>query len=237
MEKTMNIEQYTNHESPPITTFEGRRAARNGFTLMELVIAVAASMTILLISGVLLESGQKSWAKAFNYANSKSQLDALTTTITFGQLGRQSNKLDYKLYDIIGSRFVNVPLPVSSEEIVKGKAVEFHYWNTELKSDFLDTSITGNSYALFYLDDDKLMLQIGPYPSSPVDIHGNLLAGPGVTSGTVAENVVSLEFSHTTLSLDGKGRGCVRLEMKLRDPVDKSINTVTAATLMRNVWP
>jgi hypothetical protein len=211
---------------------------KSGFTLIELVIAVAASMVVLLICGVLLESGQKSWAKAFSYANSKSQLDAMTSTITFGQLGRQSNKLDYKLYDVSsGLHFTDVELPASPDEIIKGKAIEFHYWNEELKSDFLDTSITGNHYALFYLDDDKLMLQIGPLPPGAVDSHGNLLAGPGVTSGTVAENVVSLEFSHTTLSLEGKGKGCVRMEMQLRDPVDKSINTVTAATLMRNVWP
>lgn len=214
------------------------RYHRKGFTLIELVIAVTASMIIILICGVLLESGQKSWAKAFNFANSKSQLDALTTTITFGQLGRQSNKLDYKLYNVTGGlRFTSVALPTSPQEVIKGNAVEFHYWNTELKSEFLDTSITGNSYALFYLDGDKLMLQLGPYPPGGVDAAGNLLSGPGVTSGTVAENVVSLDFSHTTLDLQGKGRGCVRMEITLRDPQDKSLTTVTAATLMRNVWP
>jgi hypothetical protein len=58
-----------------------------------------------------------------------------------------------------------------------------------------------------------------------------------VTTVTLAENVVALEFSHTTRDLEGKGRGCVRLEMTLRDPQDNSLTTVTAATLMRNVWP
>jgi prepilin-type N-terminal cleavage/methylation domain-containing protein len=212
---------------------------RNGFTLIELVIAVAASLTVLLISGVLLESGQRSWARAFSYTNSKTQLDALTATITFGRVGRQSNKLDYKLYNVTGgSHFIGVDLPAVPQQVVKGKAVEFHYWgDDEINSDIMDTSVTGTAYALFYLDDDKLMLDTGPYPPGGVDAAGNLNSGASVTTVTLAENVVALEFSHTTRNLEGKGRGCVRLEMTLRDPQDNSLTTVTAATLMRNVWP
>lgn len=215
-----------------------RYHTKNGFTLIELVIAVAASMIVLLISGVLLESGQKSWARAFRYANSKTQLDALAATITLGQKGRQSNKLDYKLYNVNGSQFISVAPPVEPGQIIEGKAVEFHYWaDEELSSDIMDTSITGNTYALFYLDDNKLLLDTGPYPPGGVDAAGYLSSGPEVSTVTVAENVISLKFSHTSLNLDGKGRGCVRLEMTLRDPEDKSLTTVTAATLMRNVWP
>ena len=215
-----------------------RYHAKNGFTLIELVIAVAASLIILLISGVLLESGQKSWARAFNYANSKTQLDAMTATITFGQMGRQSNKLDYKFYNVTDSQFISVAPPTEPEQVVEGEAVEFHYWdNEELSRDIMDTSITGNTYALFYLEDDKLMLNTGPYPPGGVDAAGYLFSGPEGTSSAIAKNVVSLKFSHTALNLDGKGRGCVRLEMTLRDPENHSLTTVTAATLMRNVWP
>jgi type II secretory pathway pseudopilin PulG len=212
--------------------------SESGFTLIELVIAVAASMIVLLISGVLLESGQKSWARAFRYANSETQLKALTTTITFGQLGRRSNKLDYKLYNLTGSQFTGVSLPDEPGQIIEGKAVEFHYWDDEeLNRDIMDTSITGNTYALFYLNDNKLMLNTGPYPPGGVDAAGYLFSGSDVTTATVAENVVALKFSHTALNLEGKGRGCVRMEMTLRDPEDHSLTTVTAATLMRNVWP
>jgi len=215
-----------------------RNHTKNGFTLIELVIAVAASTIVLLISGVLLESGQKSWARAFRYANSETQTKALTTTITFGQIGRQSNKLDYKLYNLSGSRFVSVTLPDKPGDIVKGDAVEFHYWaEEELNSDIMDTSIKGNKYALFYLEDDKLMLDTGPYPPGGVDAVGYLSSGSEIISSAIAENVVSLKFSHTTRNLEGKGRGCIRLEMTLRDLEDNSITTVTAATLMRNVWP
>jgi type II secretory pathway pseudopilin PulG len=224
-----NIEHTTSHEP---------RATRHGFTLIELVIAVAASMIVLLISGVLLESGQKSWARAFRYANSETQLEAMTATITLGQLGRQSNKLDYKLYNLNGSQFISVALPEEPGQVIEGKAVEFHYWaDDELDSDIMDTSITGNTYALFYLNGNKLLLNTGPYPPGGVDADGDLFSGPEVTTNTIAENVVSLKFSHTTLNLDGKGKGCVRLEMTLRDPEDHSLTTVTAATLMRNVWP
>ena len=225
----MNAKQYTSHES---------RVTRHGFTLIELIIAMAASTIVLLISGVLLESGQKSWARAFSYANSEIQIQALTTTITFGQIGRQSNKLDYRLYNLSGSRFVSVAIPDGPGDVIEGEAVEFRYWtDEELNSDIMDTSITGNTYALFYLEDDKLMLNTGPYPPGGVDAAGYLFSGPEGTSSAIAKNVVSLKFSHTALNLDGKGRGCVRLEMTLRDPENHSLTTVTAATLMRNVWP
>jgi prepilin-type N-terminal cleavage/methylation domain-containing protein len=235
----MNAKQYTSRESRPVLRSDSEGGVkRHGFTLIELVIAVAASTVILLISGVLLESGQKSWERAFRYANSKTQLDALTATITFGQLGRQSNKLDYKLYNLNGSRFMSVIPPAAPGQIAEGEAVEFHYWaDEELNSDIMDTSITGNTYALFYLDDNKLMLNTGPYPPGGVDAVGYLSSGPEVISSAIAENVISLKFSHTTRNLEGKGRGCVRLEMTLRDPDDHSLTTVTAATLMRNVWP
>jgi type II secretory pathway pseudopilin PulG len=217
---------------------KNRYHTKNGFTLIELVIAVAASMIVLLISGVLLESGQKSWARAFRYANSETQTKALTSTIAFGQIGRQSNKLDYKLYNLNDSRFISVALPDKPGDVVEGEAVEFHYWADEkLNSDIMDTSIKGNTYALFYLEDDKLMLDTGPYPPGGVDAVGYLSSSPEVISSAIAENVVSLKFSHTTRNLEGKGRGCIRLEMTLRDPMDNSITTVTAATLMRNVWP
>jgi hypothetical protein len=215
-----------------------RSRSQGGFTLVELVIAVTASLVILLISGVLLESGQKSWARAFRYANSETQIKALTTTITFGQIGRKSNKLDYKLYNVNGSQFISVAPPAEPDQVIEGKAVEFHYWaDEELNSDIMNTSITGDTYALFYLDDNKLMLNTGPYPPGGVDAAGNLSSDPEVSTITVAENVVSLKFSHSALNLDGKGKGCIRLEMTLRDPEDNSLTTVTAATLMRNVWP
>jgi len=220
-----------------LRTSNERRATRNGFTLIELVVATAAAMIVILIVGSLLVSGQRSWARAFNYANSKPQLDALTTTITFGTLGRKSNKTDYTLYEIKAGKFDRLPPPATPEEVVTGQAVEFHYWDTELNGAIMNTAITGTAYALFYLDGDKLMLDLGPYPPGGVDAAGNRLSGALVSTTTLAENVAALEFSHTTRNLSGDGKGCVRMSLTIADPNDKSLTTVTAATLMRNVWP
>jgi type II secretory pathway pseudopilin PulG len=213
------------------------KQSRLGFTLIELVIAMSAGMVVVLIVGSLLVSGQRSWARAFNYANSKQQLDALATTITFGTYGRKSNKMDYTLYEIVAGRFQKLPPPANPEEVVTGQAVEFHYWDTELNSTIMNISITGTAYALFYLDDDKLMLDLGPYPPGGVDAVGNRLSAAYVTTVTLAENVTALEFSHTTRSLNGDGKGCVRMSLTVADPNNGSQTTVTAATLMRNVWP
>ena len=207
-----------------------------GFTLVEIAVAMSAALIVTLLAGSLIKSGQQSWNRAFNYANSKTQLDALATTITFGSMGRKSNRVDYTLYSVSSNKFEPVVPVGNPEQAVTGEAVEFHYWDTELDTAIMDTSITGTAYALFYLDGNKLMLDFGPYPPGGVDALGNRFSGGSVTTVTLAENVQQLEFSHTTRNLSGKGKGCVRMNMILMDPSDKTPTTVTAATLMRNDW-
>jgi len=198
---------------------------------------MSATMIVILIVGSLLVSGQKSWARTFNYANSKAQLDAIATTITFGAIGRKSNRLDYKLFEINGNTFSTVLPEDDPEEVVVGQAVEFHYWDTGLNDDILDTSITGTAYALFYLEGDTLMLDLGPYPPGGIDEDGSRFEGSSVKTLVLAQNVTALEFSHTTRNLQGDGKGCVRLNLTVADPNDNKLTTVTAATLLRNVWP
>jgi prepilin-type N-terminal cleavage/methylation domain-containing protein len=217
-----------------------RLTGRNGFTLPELVIAMAAALVVILVVGSLIVSGQRSWTRAFNYANSKSQLDSLATTITFSTLGRKSNRMDYTLYEINGGKFTQAMPSTDPEEVVTGQAIEFHYWDTELNDSIMNTSITGTAYALFYLDGDKLMLNLGPCPPGAVDAAGDKLEGPNVTTITLAENVSELEFSHTTRNLAGDGKGCVRMKFTINDPQGNPHSpetTVTAATLLRNTWP
>lgn len=218
-------------------TTKYERKTRDGFTLIEFVIAIAASLIIVLVVGTLLVSGQRSWARAFSYSYAKSQLDALTTTITFGSLGRRANKMDYKLYKIVDDKFVvAVPL-VNPEEVVTGKAVEFHYWDTDLGADIMKTSIKGTAYAFFYLNGDKLMLDTGPLPPGGVDAAGHRIEGTNVSTLMLAENVTNLEFSHTTRNIEGDGKGCMRMNMTIYGADDDTPTTVTAATLMRNTWP
>ncbi|MBN2020039.1 MAG: prepilin-type N-terminal cleavage/methylation domain-containing protein [Sedimentisphaerales bacterium] len=211
--------------------------SKGGFTLIEIVIAMSASLVVVLCAGVLVQNGHRSWARAFNYANSKAQLDALATTITFGSMGRKSNRLDYRLYTIESGKFIPaVASPAGPDLVVKGEAVEFHYWDADLNSAFMNVDIKGTAYAIFYLDGKKLMLDLGPLPPGGIDAAGNKLEGAYVTTLTLAENVQALEFSHTTRNTDSDGKGCVRLNMTIQDPNENTPTTVTAATLMRNTW-
>jgi type II secretory pathway pseudopilin PulG len=219
------------------STQYAQRRTRAGFTLIELIVACTAALMIALLAGFLLKSGHQSWARAFNFANSKTQLDALSTSITFGSLGRKANKMDYTLYNISSGKFFPLPNPVDPEQVVTGQAVEFHYWDKDLDASLMDPAVTGTAYALFYLEGDKLMLDLGPYPPGAVDATGYRLSGSYVTTLTLAENVADLEFNHTTRSITGEGKGCVRLNLTIRDPNEETPVTVTAATLLRNTWP
>jgi hypothetical protein len=207
----------------------------NGFTLIELVIAMSAALIVVLVVGTLLVSGQRSWTHAYNYSNAKPQLGALGSTITFGSFGRKSNKMDYKVYKIVGNKFVQAVPVANPVEVVTGEAVEFHYWNRDLEAGFMKTSVTGNAYALFYLDGDKLMLDTGQYPPGGIDAAGHRIDGENTV--TIAENVTNLEFSHTTRNIEGDGKGCVRMNMTLEGTDGNTPTTVAAATLMRNTWP
>jgi hypothetical protein len=208
-----------------------------GLTLIELIIAMSAAIIVVLVVGTLLVSGQRSWARAFRYAYAKPQLDAMSTTITFGCTGRKSNKMDYKVYKILGNRFTQATPVTDPEEVVSGEAVEFHYWKDDLDASVMKTEIKGTAYALFYLDGDKLMLDTGPCPPGGVDAAGHRIEGDGVSTITLAENVVNLEFSHTTRNMQGDGKGCVRMNLTIGADGDEPPTTVTAATLMRNTWP
>jgi prepilin-type N-terminal cleavage/methylation domain-containing protein len=208
-----------------------------GFTLVELVVAMSAALILVLVVGTLLVSGQRSWAHAFNYAYAKPQLDALGSTITFGTIGRKSNKMDYEVYKIIGNKFVQAVPEANPEEVVTGDAVEFHYWKGNLDADIMKTTIKGTEYALFYPEDEKLMLETGPYPPGGIDAAGHRIEGANVITVTLAENVANLMFSHTTRDMAGDGKGCVRMSMTLGGADGNTPTTVTAATLMRNTWP
>jgi hypothetical protein len=208
-----------------------------GITLIELIIAMSAAIIVVLVVGTLLVSGQRSWTRAFRYAYARPQLDAMCTTITFGITGRKSNRMDYKIYKISDNKFTQVTPVADPEEVLKGEAVEFHYWKDDLDASVMKTDIKGTAYALFYLDGDKLMLDTGPYPPGGVDAAGHRIEGDGVSTITLAENVINLQFSHTTRDLAGDGKGCVRMNMTIGADGDEPPTTVTAATLMRNAWP
>jgi len=121
--------------------------------------------------------------------------------------------------------------------------VEFRYWDVELDSEdshqLMDVTKTATAYALFYLDDDKLKVDYGPYPPGAVPEGGGSKNSSDIMTTTLAENVTTDPnigaFSHTTLN--GVGRGCVRINITLTDPEDGENIRVMTATMLRNIWP
>jgi hypothetical protein len=216
---------------------QNNRKFRSGLTLIEVMMGVTASVIVLLTVAILLVSGHHDFNKAFKYANGDIQMNAIETMINFGITGRKSNKTDYKLYQNDGGNFETVlpSLPSNPEEVVFGNAVEFRYWNSDLNSSFMDTDVTGNAYALYYVEDNELKVDRGVYPPGGVDASGNKRV-PASTA-TLAKNVQSVIFSHMTTNAEGDGNGCVKMDLTLYDAVeDRGVNVKTA-TLMRNVWP
>jgi hypothetical protein len=213
---------------------------RSGLTLIELVMAASICMIVVLVTGILLVSSQRNWNQAFNKANKGIQVDAQQTMITFGTIGRKSNKVDYRVYTVTGGKFLRT-LPATSSpadgQILLGDAVEFRYWDTALSASLLDNAKTATAYVLFYLDGTTLKVDQGPYLPGGVSSAGVRTLPSGGTTRVVAEHVTSLKFSHTAKDTQGNGDGCVRMDIGFRDP-DNNTQTITlkTATLMRNTW-
>jgi hypothetical protein len=212
-----------------------QRKGRSGLTLIELVLAAAIGVMISLILGVLLYSGNKNWASTFNQSNRGIEVDALGTMLTFGSFGRQANKQDYAVYTVGNGNFLRAKPSSAIPEVVTGQAVEFRYWAGPLNAAIMDTSITATNYMLFYLDGTTLKVDRGIYPPGGVANMGTTRLTGGSTQ-VLAENVIALQFSHTTRNIQGDGDGCVRLDMTLRDPADGRTVEVKTATLLRNDW-
>ena len=221
---------------------------RSGVSLIELIVTMAISSMLVLVVGVLLVSGQRSWQKTYDSANKQIKQDAQAVTSAFGSVGRKSNRLGYTIYDISGVTFTPAePQTSDPEEVVSGDSVEFRYWDVELDEedteDLMDVTKEATAYALFYLDDDQLKVDYGPYPPGGIPDGGGSRYTNGVTTIVLAENASADSdpntsvgvFSHTTLN--GVGRGCVRINIILTDPEDGEAIKVMTAAFMRNMWP
>ncbi len=208
---------------------------RSGFTLIEVIVTMAMTGMIIVTAGMLIQSGYRSWNKSFKNANCEMRLGGIDATTALGTIGRQSNRVEYYVYNVSGSTFTRV-LPVTDpEEVVLGDAIELRYWNGSLQTDYMDPNKTATSYALFYLDDDQLKIDYGDYPSGAINAAGHRNT-PNSTK-VLTSNVTYLRFSHTTRNLAGDGKGCVRMKLIIRDPDTGDFRTYIAASMLRNVWP
>jgi prepilin-type N-terminal cleavage/methylation domain-containing protein len=222
---------------------------KNGFTLIEIIIAMAMGFIVMMTVAMLVQSGYQSWTLAYNTANTDSRLDSIRTITAFGSLGRISNKKDYYVYQVTGTTFTRKVPVASPEENLTGQAVEFRYWSTDLTDDMLTPTSSADRYALFYLDNGRLMLDKGTsVEGSPtggaIDAAGHRATGAGVATTVLADNVASVEFTHTTINMTGDGNGCVRMKLVINGstnnparPTETKICTFLAATYIRNIWP
>ena len=211
----------------------GRKSGfRSGVTIVELVTAFTVSSIVILAAGIVLAAGHKNWSDTYDLANAGIRADAINTMIAFGAMGRKSNKSEYRVYQVSGGQFTRA-IPPSTEPIsvVKGQAVVFRYWDTELNESIINGD-SGRAYALFYQDGDMLNVDYGLYPPG-VDELTSRNTGLAVKTITLAKNVENLEFSHKS-NLKGDGNGCVKMDMTLRDEKTGRTLTIKTATLIRS---
>lgn len=145
-----------------------RHRFRSGVILTELVITTAISLVLVSAIGVLLISGNRTWQQTYDSAHKQIKQDAQAVTVTFGSMGRKSNRLGYIIYNINinGNTFTPaVPTTSNPEEVVSGDAVEFRYWDVKLDEtdshDLIDVQKTATAYALFYLEGNQLKVDYG----------------------------------------------------------------------------
>jgi hypothetical protein len=214
--------------------------------MVELVIAMALSMIVVMAIATLLASGHQSWQRIFNTVHGDIKTQAQDIMLTFSAVGRKSNTKDYHLYTQNGNNFTPaIPTGAQAEEVVTADAVEFRYWDLPLNQsdshNLMDTSKTATAYALFYLDDDELKVDYGPYPPGAVPSGGGSRNTTNVVTKVLAENVSTDPnsgvgpISHTTIN--GLGQGCVRINLILTDPVDGQTVDVMTSVMPRNKWP
>ncbi|MFA7484505.1 MAG: hypothetical protein WCZ89_00560, partial [Phycisphaerae bacterium] len=105
---------------------------RRGINLIEMLITMSMSFILVIAVGTLLVGGNSLWRKGYESANSRVKQDAHALTISFGSIGRKSNRLNYILYKKVDGRYIRaLPAEGGAEQIVYGDAVEFRYWSVD----------------------------------------------------------------------------------------------------------
>src|SRR3972149_12003677 len=126
-----------------------------GFTLFGLVVTIVVAIVLVPVVGRILGGGHRAWSNTYLSAHKKIKQDAQAVMLTFGSMGRMSNRLSYKIYNINGSSFTEAKSQgTEPQEVVSGDAVEFRYWDVGLDAEdsheIMDVTKTATAYALFY---------------------------------------------------------------------------------------
>jgi len=216
----------------------------SGFTVIELVIAMLISFILLLVVGILIVSSTNAWQQTYEKAHKQLEEDATAVTLAFGSIGRMSNRTNYVIYNVAGTTFTPATSTTPSvDTVVSGDAVEFRYWDVSLDSEdtynLMDVAKTATAYALYYLDEGQLKVDYGSYPPGGIPVGGGGRNTTSVNTRILARNIAAVPglgmFSHT--SLNGIGKGCIRINAVLTDPSNNEQIRVMTSVLMRNKWP
>jgi prepilin-type N-terminal cleavage/methylation domain-containing protein len=210
-----------------------------GFTLVELIITVVIAAIPIFAIGTLLVGAQQGWQDSYDAVHKEIQQDALATMTTFGTIGRQSNRSNYKVYRISKGLFIEAT-PAPGDTLATGQAVEMHYWLHPAETmdlEVLETTNTGTHFALFYLEGDELKVDFGEVIDEVGAVYNGARTTRDVETQVLAHHVDTSNdeiFSHTVIG--GHGQGCVRMNLTLEDDDGQRVEIKTAS-LLRIVWP
>lgn len=202
---------------------------KSGFTILEMAITIVISSIIILAAATVMGSSQRGWNRLWNTIHSKIRSDSDNFGITFGAIGRKSNRNGYKLYVVEDDSFTEAT-DDDGDEVILGDSVEFVYWDVDFEeaSETARQSLlasTGNRYALFYIDGTDLKVDYGINPPAIV---GNSRKNPQSTV-TVAENLQSVEFSH-------ENTGCIRAKIVFEEDQNNREIEIVTSTYLRTEW-
>ena len=149
--------------------------AKNGFTLIELMVTVAISTIVLLALAVTLIENQKSWSRMFARVNSDVITDAYVAQRAFDSIVRKST--------------------IKSPDYGSGlESATLYYYNDP------NTSVALDRYAIFALTEDE-RLEV-TYGTAGFNLSGYLEPKSVINSVTLARNVKSASFSVAGASLE-----------------------------------
>jgi hypothetical protein len=219
------------------------RQTKPGFSLIELIIAIAILIIPIAAVTVLLSGSSRAWEKIYDDANGEIRLDSLATMTSLQHMGRQSNIINYTIYTVKNGSYIPA-VPLTGKDVAEGQAVEFRYWREAFNSttpppNIFDFSNTGDGYALYYLEGKTLKLDLGRVINNIGAVNNNLRQTANLDSTQILSKNIDISktpaiFNHLTSG--GQGSGCINTDLMLTDNTGKSIE-IKFATLLREAWP
>jgi prepilin-type N-terminal cleavage/methylation domain-containing protein len=155
-----------------------RNAAQHGFTLIELIIAITASMIVMLGLGLVLANSQKSWHQLYTRAFSDVVGDSNVAGIKFKAIIRKASQNGFAVDN-------------------KGNGIEVYYYNNEDSNDV-------DRYAHFYELDGDLNLELGKLnPRETLEVQticSNVTECLFTAAGRTAQMALTLDNSSRKIS-------------------------------------